>query len=280
HDSSSLELHNNFDKCEEFSDGLTSPGKQEMVVSNNSTILVGQIFTDWQDVKQHIDTYAIQQGFATRLRCTEYSLGFITRAEIICCRAGVAKSKSSRQRKMKSIAIDCSFKIVVRWSKDAYHIRSVELKHNHPLDAAAVIYDPGYRKLSNNENIHVQMLYDRGVLVPTIVNMLTEQYNRYIYNKDVYKSLNHRARDYYKGLDLALISAVRSKLSHVKHQLCIWHVEQNIVKNLHNKLKDKFIAFNKDFKAAMFETKEKQFENQWNCLLTKYPETSKYITEQ
>ncbi|CAG8525140.1 5736_t:CDS:2 [Cetraspora pellucida] len=185
--------------------------------------------------------------------------------------------------------------ILVRWKKHEYHVTQVNLEHNHPLDFAAVMFDSGYQKLSYNENMHIQMLYNRGVPIPTIINMLTEQYSRYIYSKDMYNSLNHQSRDYVKDLlqttellnhlnsnneyltlvnngNLALISAVRTELLHVKHQLCIWHVEQNIVKNLNNKFKDKFIAFSKDFKAVMLEPMVDQFNTQWDHLIIEYTE--------
>ncbi|CAG8690699.1 1467_t:CDS:1, partial [Cetraspora pellucida] len=78
----------------------------------------------------------------------------------------------------------------------------------------------------------------------------------------------------------ALISAVRTEAPHIKHQLCIWHVEQNIIKNLNNKLKERFISFIKDFKVIMFEAIEKQFEVLWDRLLAEYPEANSYMTDQ
>ncbi|CAG8730236.1 7205_t:CDS:1, partial [Cetraspora pellucida] len=172
---------------------------QTLSTSNNSaTILVGQTFTDWDDVQQHINSYAISQGFATRLRRTERNMGFILKADIICRRAGTASNTSTGLRKTKSIAINCPFKILVRWKKHEYHVTQVNLEHNHPLDSATVMFDPGHRKLSHNENMHIQMLYDGGVPIPTIINMLTEQYGRYIHSKDVYNSLNRWSRDYVK----------------------------------------------------------------------------------
>ncbi|CAG8561567.1 9737_t:CDS:1 [Cetraspora pellucida] len=68
------------------------------------------------------------------------------------------------------------------------------------MDTAAVEFDPRHRKLSNNENMYVQMLYNGGVLVSTIVNMLIEEYSRYVHNKDIYNTLSHHSRDYVKGL--------------------------------------------------------------------------------
>ncbi|CAG8746970.1 15314_t:CDS:2, partial [Cetraspora pellucida] len=81
-------------------------------VSNNSaTLTVDQTFAEWCDVKQYVNAYAIKQGFATRLNHTEKNLSFLTRAEI---------------------------------TKVKYHVKSVNLKHNHPIDTAAVVFDSGH----------------------------------------------------------------------------------------------------------------------------------------
>ncbi|CAG8519083.1 312_t:CDS:2 [Dentiscutata erythropus] len=146
--------------------------------NNSTTIFVGQTFDDWQKVEKYINAYAISKGFATRLQRTNKIIDFTTRAKIICRRANAP----------------------VRWAKTKYYVRSVNLEHNHLLDTAAVMFDPRHRKLSNSEKSHIQMLYNGGMPVPTIVNMLTEQYNRYIHNKDVYNILNNRSRDYVNGL--------------------------------------------------------------------------------
>ncbi|CAG8816871.1 484_t:CDS:1, partial [Cetraspora pellucida] len=196
----SSDIDNNIDN--ESSEGHNSmiSKKQATSIDNNATILVGQTFVDWYNLKQHIDSYVIKQGFATRLSHTENTLGFITRAKIVCRCAGAPSNKSTGLQKTKSIAIECPCKIVICWSKNAYYVKSVNLQHIHYLDTDAIVFDPSHRKLSNNENIHVQMLYDRSVPVSVIVDMLTEQYDRYIHNKDVYNSLNNRSRDYVKGL--------------------------------------------------------------------------------
>ncbi|CAG8836490.1 11872_t:CDS:2, partial [Gigaspora margarita] len=335
-DDININTSNNENSLDIFNDSVTLSERQSPSVSNNQiTIQVGQTFTDWNDVQQHINTYAINKGFATRLRRTERSMGFIIRADIVCRRAGTP----------------------IRWAKKEYCIRNVDLEHNHVLDSAAVMFDPGHRRLSHNENIHIQTLYDGGVPVPTIVNMLTEQYSRYIHINNgklyclffathsaisafkhypeitlmdsTYKTnrfgmplllisgvnamgmtfliascllanetvsnfcwtlsqlkqiagdtIIHNMRTLVTDGDLALISAIRTELPYIKHQLCIWHIEQNIVKNLNNKLKDKFIAFSKDFKAVMTETSVEKFNIQWDCLLTEYTEASTYMKEQ
>ncbi|CAG8755848.1 11734_t:CDS:1, partial [Cetraspora pellucida] len=67
--------------------------------------------------------------------------------------------------------------------------------------------------------------------------------------------------------DLALLSAIQTEMPHIKHQLCTWYMEQNIVKNLSRKLKDKFVAFSKDFKMIITETIEDHFITSWDHLL-------------
>ncbi|CAG8671174.1 9695_t:CDS:2 [Cetraspora pellucida] len=317
---------------------------------------------------------SIIQGFATRLGHTDRNMGLITRADIICRRAGTASNKSTELRNTRSVAIGCPFKVTV-----------------------LVIFDPGYRKLSNNEKAQIQVLHNNGVPIPTIINMLTEEYSRYIHSKDVYNALNYQARDRIKGLsqvaellnnlqnkdkykitysvknnrlhslffttsdslmtfehysevilmdstyktnrfgmplllisgvdamgitfliasrlisdetvlsfcwvlqqlkqiagntiinkiqtiltdkDLVLLSSICNELSHVKHQLCIWHLEQNLIKNLTKKLGNKFTAFSKDFKTTMIQNTEELFKPSWDQLLIMYPEVESYMNEQ
>ncbi|CAG8619519.1 17554_t:CDS:2 [Racocetra fulgida] len=372
---------------------------QEMFsLSNNlvPSIEVRKTFTDWCDVKQYVKAYTISQGFATRLDHTEKSMSIIIRADIVCRRADIPKKTSTGLRTTKSIAIDCSFKIVVHLINSEYSIRSAELKHNHPMDTAVTSFDPGHRKLSHSEKDQVKILFDSGVPVPTIIRMLSEQYGRYIHNKNVYNSLNCYSRDRVKGLsqisellthlhnnreykitysvndnklhclffaiqsalttfkcypeivlidatnkmnrfgmplllisgvdairitfliasglladettltycwilhqlkkvadddvinrvrtiltdrDLAVLPAIKTELLHVKHQLCTWHIEQNIVKNLTSKLSSKFVAFSKDFKLVMTETVEDQFTIRWGRLLKEYPEVNSYMKQ-
>ncbi|CAG8647060.1 12401_t:CDS:2, partial [Racocetra persica] len=208
---------------------------------------------------------------------------------------------------------------------------------------------------SNNGILHDKSSFDTeecGIPIPTIINMLTEKYNRYIHSKDVYNILTCHTRDRIKGLsqrfpeiilmdstyktnhfgiplllisgvdatgitfliasrlisdetissfcwvlqqlkqtadnitinkiqtvltdkDLAILSSIRNELPHVKHQLCIWHLEQNLVKNLTGKLGNRFLAFSKDFKITMIQNTEETFEVSWNHLLIEYPEVEK-----
>ncbi|CAG8843157.1 14423_t:CDS:2, partial [Racocetra persica] len=122
---------------------------------NNNLVLsieIGKTFTSWCDVEQYVKAYAISQSFATRLDRSEKSLGIIIRADIVCRHA------------------------IVRWINNEYHIRSTNLEHNHLMDTAVTSFDPGHCKLSHNEKDQINILFNSGVPVPTIIRMLSEQY--------------------------------------------------------------------------------------------------------
>ncbi|CAG8808953.1 12202_t:CDS:2, partial [Cetraspora pellucida] len=87
------------------------------------------------NVIQYINTYAIEQGFAMRLDYMEKSLDVTIRAEIVYHHAA------------------------------KYHMKYINLEHNHLIDTAIAVFDPGYCKLSNNENNQVLILYNSGILM-------------------------------------------------------------------------------------------------------------------
>ncbi|CAG8645960.1 8732_t:CDS:2 [Dentiscutata erythropus] len=219
-----VNINNNFDN------GLNIDNNNSIQMSNNylamiPSINVGQTFTSWCDVQQCINAYTMSQGFATRLDRSEKSMGMVTRADIVCRYAGTASKKSTGLRNTKSVATGCQFKITVHWAKTEYHVKSVNLEHNHLLDTTVVLFDPGYCKLSHNENDQIQILYNSGVPVPTIVKMLSEEYDRYIHNKDVYNSLNRHSRDHVKGL--SQIAKLLNNLHNKKEYIVTYSINNN-----------------------------------------------------
>ncbi|CAG8744323.1 2079_t:CDS:2 [Cetraspora pellucida] len=154
-----------------------------------ASIFVDHTFTEWSDVERYINTYAMKQGFATRLGCTERYLGLITRAEVICYCSGIASNKSNGLRETKSIAIGCPFKIVICWAKFEYQY-------------------------------HIS-----GVPVSTIINMLTEEYDKYIHNKNIYNTLNGQARDHIKGL--SQIAELLNNLQNKNEYIVTYSIKDN-----------------------------------------------------
>ncbi|CAG8777765.1 9275_t:CDS:2, partial [Dentiscutata erythropus] len=170
-----------------------------------------------------------------------------------------------------------------------------------------IMFDPGYRKLSNSEKSHIQMLYNRGMPVPTIVNMLTEQYNRYIHNKDVYNALNNQSKDYVNGLSETanLLNSLSNndeyKVTYLINNgklYCLFFTTHSALVMFKYYpeilLMDSTYKTNHfgiplllicgidaiDFKTTIVESDENQFNILWNCLLTKHPEAKTYMVEQ
>ncbi|CAG8743954.1 18528_t:CDS:2, partial [Racocetra persica] len=295
---------------------------QEAFSLNNNlvpSIEVGKTFTSWCDVEQYIKAYAISQGFATRLDHSEKSLGIIIKADIVCHHA------------------------VVHWINNKYHVRSANLEHNHPMDTAVTLFDPGYCKLNYNEKNQIYSQQgclqffksrscDRIKSLSQIFELLTHLHNNSEYKitysvndnmlhclffatqsalttfkyypeiilidatyktnrfrmplllisrldtsstkKVVGNNVINKIQTILTNRDLAMLPAIRTELSHIKYQLCTWHIEQNIVKNLTSKLSNKFLAFSKDFKLVITETVEDQFTIRWDRRLKEYSEVN------
>nr|XP_025669190.1 protein FAR1-RELATED SEQUENCE 5-like [Arachis hypogaea] len=70
--------------------------------------------------------------------------------------------------------------------------------------------------------------------------------------------------------DPAMASALVEKMPETYHGLCVWHIMQNAIRHLGNKLKDgSFIL--RDFKACMYNSKDQiQFQETWDALLQRY----------
>ncbi|CAG8656751.1 803_t:CDS:2 [Cetraspora pellucida] len=214
-----------------------------------SSNVVSQTFSSWNNVKQYINAYAINKGFAMILHCTDCSMGFITRAEI---------------------------------KKTEYHIKSAVFEYNHLIDTAVAIFDPGYHKLSNNKNNHLQILYNS--------------------ERDIYNSLNHQSHNRVKGLlqiaklltltmfkcypEVVLIDSIYKTnwfemplllISEVNVMGTTFLIASGLL--IDETLNDKFIAFSKDFKALMTESNKEQFGILWGHLQVEYSETSNYIKQ-
>ncbi|CAG8557051.1 14018_t:CDS:2, partial [Cetraspora pellucida] len=252
----SSDIDNNFDnESGEGHDSMMLSKKQATSIDNNATILVRQTFVDWHDLKQHIDSYTIKQGFATRLSCTENTLGFITRAEIVCHHAGAPSNKSTGLQKTKSIATECP---------------------------SAIVFDPGYHKLSNNENVHVQTLYDGGVPVPVIVDMLTEQYaellNTLNNNKEYLVTYSVNNNKLY-----CLFFAIRFALSTFKRYPEILLIDSTYKTNrfvIGDITVHSIRTLITDRDLALISAVRTKFNILWDCLLTEYSKMSSYMMEQ
>ncbi|RHZ78169.1 hypothetical protein Glove_167g114 [Diversispora epigaea] len=78
--------------------------------------------------------------------------------------------------------------------------------------------------------------------------------------------------------DPAMIAAVSTVFPRTHHMQCLFHLYQNIFKNLHSKLGSLFQEFLKDFKNIQHSHCESVFERCSESLVEKYSAGKKYIT--
>ena len=81
----------------------------------------------------------------------------------------------------------------------------------------------------------------------------------------------------FSDADPALINAVASKLPETHHFLCIFHIQENLRKNLSSKLGQSYKTFYKDFLHARNSLFEEDFHRRWTRLIENYPMTQEYL---
>ncbi|CAD6911462.1 unnamed protein product [Tilletia controversa] len=77
--------------------------------------------------------------------------------------------------------------------------------------------------------------------------------------------------------DAAFISAVREVLPTSHHVLCLYHLWQNIVKQLKGKLRGQWVSFAQSFWRVYKAPSPNAFEARWRDLLESYPRARTYL---
>lgn len=81
----------------------------------------------------------------------------------------------------------------------------------------------------------------------------------------------------FSDADPALLNAVASKFPETHHFLCIFHIQENLRKNLAGKLGKEYQSFYKEFLHTRNSTFVNDFHRRWTRLLEKYPQTQEYL---
>lgn len=82
----------------------------------------------------------------------------------------------------------------------------------------------------------------------------------------------------YTDCDPAMANAISLIYPTSKHNLCIFHIDLNLRKNLRPKLgTQRFNEFHSLFYLCRNSLISESFETQWKTLIEKYPETEKYL---
>jgi hypothetical protein len=77
--------------------------------------------------------------------------------------------------------------------------------------------------------------------------------------------------------DLAMMAAMQRAIPETKHNLCLFHILQNITNRLHSALGSKWKQFLKDFLICRNSLTPEEFETKWSMLKKQYPEAASYL---
>ncbi|PKC08122.1 hypothetical protein RhiirA5_417331 [Rhizophagus irregularis] len=78
--------------------------------------------------------------------------------------------------------------------------------------------------------------------------------------------------------ELGLINAVSQIFLTMPHFYCLFHIWQNIIKNLKSKLELRFHTFSKAFYSCRNVLSIELFEQRWVFMINEFPECERYIT--
>ncbi|CAB4473727.1 unnamed protein product [Rhizophagus irregularis] len=81
----------------------------------------------------------------------------------------------------------------------------------------------------------------------------------------------------FSDADPALTNAIALKLPRTHHFLCIFHIQENLRKNLAGKLGKEYQTFYKEFLHTRNSLFLDDFSHRWTRLLEKYPQTQEYL---
>lgn len=75
-----------------------------------------------------------------------------------------------------------------------------------------------------------------------------------------------------------LINAISQVFPTTPHFYCLYHIWQNIIKNLKGKLGSRFHLFSKAFYSCRNTLSIELFEQRWTFMINEYPECEHYMT--
>ncbi|XP_028796853.1 protein FAR1-RELATED SEQUENCE 5-like [Neltuma alba] len=112
----------------------------------------------------------------------------------------------------------------------------------------------------------------RGVLIfgaALLYDETTESF-KWLFETFLKANKQKRPATIFTDQDQAMARALREVIPEVKHALCTWHIEQNGIKHLRNKMKGNSHIL-RDFNKCMFAIDDQsQFEETWASLISSY----------
>ena len=77
--------------------------------------------------------------------------------------------------------------------------------------------------------------------------------------------------------DLAMAAAIKAKLPDTHHCICLFHVNQNFIKQLKGKLRNEFTTCHQLFMKTRNSICVEDFERRWQRLISNYPAAQSYL---
>src|SRR3989337_2683173 len=77
--------------------------------------------------------------------------------------------------------------------------------------------------------------------------------------------------------DLAMAAAIKAKFPNTHHCICLFHINQNFIKQLKGKLRDEFNSCHQLFIRTRNSTCVEDFERRWQRLISTYPAAKPYL---
>ncbi|POG71153.1 hypothetical protein GLOIN_2v1775064 [Rhizophagus irregularis DAOM 181602=DAOM 197198] len=222
------------------------------------------------------------------------------------------------QRNRRSYQINCPWHVNATKPKkeNTIGITSVKLEHNHVMNPLIAEMAPKFRKFTPEMITDVEFYVKHNIFSATqIYPLLRAKYSDYpILKKDLYNIIQKvkvgqkevvkndigiNRYDMVLYLFLVVDNNIRSRLiasvlledetensfiwvlqqlKKFQHNLCIFHIDLNLKKNVKPKLGlQKFSEFRAEFFSCRNSLVYEIFESKWKILIEKYPEISKYL---
>ncbi|CAB4476851.1 unnamed protein product [Rhizophagus irregularis] len=278
-------LNNFFNENMNTKDNLSDVSDDFISEENdgNLSLQKGQTFETFEEVEKYLKQYCEQKGFEYRKRRVEYDNDNIVHKRTYeCTKAAQYQPRKDkdpekhRQRSSGSIGCQWHLNVTCPKSTEVIKISTIVDEHNHPLNPNIMIHGVQFRQVSEEmkSDILEYLTAVPTMGAQTIYRLLTKKYpDIYIHRKNLYNAIQEVRR---YG-DLAIAAAIKAKLPDTHHCICLFHMNQNFIKQLKGKLHDEFTSYHQLFIKTRNSSCVEDFERRWQRLITNYPAAKSYL---
>ncbi|CAB5361318.1 unnamed protein product [Rhizophagus irregularis] len=259
---------------------------------------IGDMFDDWMSVDKFMYNYCLERGFGYQIYRNDKDINdhsIIRRKSFRCSLNGNYEGQKiinqNVHRLCNSNKTNCEWHCNFKLPKTEQRIRCTTLidSHNHELNSAQIAHlNARYRQFNddmmqdlafftdckvapilhgNNKDENL----DSGLLLNVLFEKMTEDSNWKVF---IRHSGNERRLS-----EPGLINAASHVFPTTPHFYCLFHIWQNIIKHLKNKLGEAFPSFSKAFYLCRNTLSVELFEQHWKVMMSTFPESCSYMTK-